>query len=129
MDRRILFYDGACPMCNHMVLWLLKREVKNEVFFAPLEGITAQKVLGKDYEELIEMDTVVFAEGPEVYVRSDAAIQAILHTKYYSWLGWIIKLFPSRLRDMVYVWISKHRRQLWKTCPLIPGEYRARFLD
>ena len=116
-------------MCNRMVLWMLKREVKEEIFFAPLEGDTAVKILAEDYEQLMKLDTVVFVDETQVYVRSDAAIQALCYTRYFAWLGGAMKIFPRTMRDAVYVWIAERRKRIWSTCPVIPNKFRQRFLD
>ena len=63
MSKHLLFYDGSCGLCDHIVQFLLKVDLKRQFVFAPLQGKTAAEVLkdlpivyrGADSLVLVEM--------------------------------------------------------------------------
>ena len=63
MNNPLVFYDGHCPLCNQAVAFLMKIDPKKQFVYAPIEGEIAPKVLGKNYETLKGMNTIIFMEN------------------------------------------------------------------
>lgn len=107
MMRNIVFFDGVCHLCNGFVDSIISRDKKHFLFFAPLQGSTAEQILSTNDRE--KLDTIVYFSSGKTYYRS-AAILKIL-----SSLGGIYKIFsiawliPSPLRDIIYNLIAKNR--------------------
>lgn len=107
MTRNIVFFDGVCHLCNGFVDSIISRDKKHFLFFAPLQGSTAEKILSPNDRE--KLDTVIYFSAGKTYYRS-AAILKIL-----SSLGGIYKIFsiawiiPAPLRDIIYNLIAKNR--------------------
>ncbi|MEM9863097.1 MAG: DCC1-like thiol-disulfide oxidoreductase family protein [Myxococcota bacterium] len=55
--------------CQKSVQWLLDHDTEGKLRFAPLQGETAQPIL-EAHEELKDVDSVVYVEGDEAFVRS-----------------------------------------------------------
>ena len=45
MNESIVFFDGPCTLCQKSVQWLVRNEKSQSLKFAPLGGVTAQKLL------------------------------------------------------------------------------------
>ena len=128
----LLLYDGACGFCAASVQWVLRRDRRGTLSFAPLQGTTAAPILAR-HPELAAVDSVVWVgEGGEVLVRSAAALAVARYLEG----GWAVvarlgALIPTGLRDRCYDLIARHRHRLLgrDAACLVPGpEERARFL-
>ena len=43
--RHVVFYDGVCGLCDRTVRFLLRRDRRDRLRFAPLQGEVARKLL------------------------------------------------------------------------------------
>jgi predicted DCC family thiol-disulfide oxidoreductase YuxK len=126
----IVFFDGACGLCNRLVDLLLRLDRRRRLRFAPLQGATARARLP---QEAAGGDAlVVLADG--VVHRESGAVAVILGQLGGAWriLGEGLRLVPGPVRDGVYRWVGR-RRYRWfgwgGGCRRpSPGE-RGRFLD
>ncbi len=126
----VLFFDGVCGLCDATVHWLLDRDRRSVLRFAPLQGETAAAVLPAADSQNLRSVVLVDADG--VHRRSAAAIRTLRHLggKYrtFARLLWLI---PGPLRELGYMFISKIRYRLFGKRDLCrlprPGE-NERFL-
>lgn len=129
-DRKILFFDGVCNLCNVFVSFLVERNVKKQIFFSSLQGKAAQEKLPRGLIDNLE--TVVFLEGKSLYVRSDAAIRVLMELGG-GWRALSVLLYiPKPVRDFIYMLISRNRYSLFgkkETCRLPSSEEKEMFLD
>ena len=127
----ILFFDGVCGLCNHVVDWVLRNDRRGSVRFSPLQGETAQQRLPDGDRE--RLDTVVFVESDRITRRSTAIVRLLSHLGgVWTVLAWLLWLIPWPLRDVGYRLVSKLRYRLFgkkETCRLPTPDERARFLD
>ncbi|BDG10814.1 thiol-disulfide oxidoreductase DCC family protein [Anaeromyxobacter paludicola] len=128
---RLVLYDGECGLCRRSVRWLLARDPRGRLRFAPLQGETA-RALGVAPREL---ETVLLVEvGPggaaAVHERS-AAIARALGALGGGWAlaGRALRLAPRPLADAGYRLVAAHRHRLGPAACALPGpDERARFL-
>lgn len=132
----LLLYDGFCGFCNRLVLWILARDRRGTLTFAPLHGPTGQAVLAR-HAGLAGVDSLVFVErfgepGETVSVRSDAALRVASYLGApWAWVG-AFRFVSRLLRDVAYDVFARLRYPLFgrlEACPLPPAEHRARFID
>jgi predicted DCC family thiol-disulfide oxidoreductase YuxK len=125
----LLFFDGECGLCDRAVHWTLNRDKRGVFQFAPLQGETAQRMLGTVAGQ--EFDTLVLVDGAGRHERSTAALRICLH------LGWpwrallVLWLVPRPVRDSVYDWVARNRKRWFggkEACRLPTPSERARFL-
>lgn len=128
--QTLVFYDGECGLCQKSVQWLLDNDGEGRLRFAPLQGETAADTLGEK-EELKGVDSIVFLEDGELYLRS----RAIFKIAAYLDPGWRwlrhFRVVPAFLTDLGYRFIAKIRYRVWgkaDVCRLPTAEERARFL-
>lgn len=127
----VVFFDGVCGFCNHSVNFLMARDVRRRLRFAPLQGQTATKTLPADMRE--NLSSLIYLHHGTTYVRS-AAVVRILRTLGgpWWWAGQALWLIPLPLRDLGYRLIARVRYRLFgkqETCRLPGPDERALFLD
>ena len=130
----LLLYDGTCGFCASSVQWVLQRDRRGTLLFAPLQGETARPILAR-HPELAGVDSVVWVEqgegGETVRVRSTAAIQVGWYLGgVWELLATLAVGIPAGLRDLVYDLIARHRHTLISdpACLLPTPDERTRFL-
>lgn len=131
LPRALVFYDGHCPLCHGTVRFLLARDRGGHFHFAPLQGPTAERVLGA---AAADSDTVVLVRDPEGSPRRferAAAVAEMLRDlpRPWPWVGAMLGALPRRLADWGYRQVARRRTLLgrYDTCPLPAPEHRARF--
>jgi len=119
-DAPILFYDGRCARCRWGVRWLLRGELKKRglerigLRFAPLEGETAQDLLGAEFEA----ESVILWQSGQLWTEDRAVIEA-LKASGHSIFAFMLNAVPHALRRTIYRWCARHRRRnVPEDCPL-----------
>ncbi len=125
-----VYFDGYCNLCNRFIDFLVRRDKKRRLRFAPLQGKTAQAQLPPTYTH--SPGTVVLADGDMIYTESSAALLTIASLGgIYSVAEWLL-IIPPPLRNWVYRRVANNRYSLFgkrDTCRLPTVEERAQFLD
>ena len=132
---RILFYDGDCGLCAQSVRFFLRTDRHKRICFAPLQGETAQSFLPANLRDAQCLSTVVYrrsdSDGQSLLLRSDAVARALIDVGgVWSYLGRLLRLIPSPLRDWGYNLIVKNRLKLFPddACALPTEQARERLL-
>ncbi|MBM3970882.1 MAG: DUF393 domain-containing protein [Planctomycetes bacterium] len=133
----VLFFDGVCGLCNRFVDFVLSRDRRGAIRFAPLQGDTAARVLSAEWRaagsEAQTFDTVVWLDSSSrEFYRSAAAVRVLWRLGRLWWLiGWLLWLIPRPLRDVGYRIVAANRYRLFgmkETCRLPSPAERERFL-
>jgi predicted DCC family thiol-disulfide oxidoreductase YuxK len=129
----VVFFDGVCNLCNGTVQFLIDRDKRELLRFAPLQSEAAKAMLeGRDLDRTREsLDSVLLLEGDTLYARSDAALR-IARRLSGAWpVLYVLILVPRFLRDAIYDFIAR-RRYRWfgrtEACRVPTPALRARFL-
>ena len=126
MSNPIVFYDGDCGMCNGFVQFLLVRDHRQLLRYAPLQGSTAQQLLPPAATQ--NLDSMAYSEAEMVYYRSTALLRSIGRLGGLWALALVLLLIPTLLRDSIYDFIAKRRKRFAVHCHLLSAEQRALFL-
>lgn len=126
--QRILFFDGECNLCNGFVDFMLRHQTKVEIKFAPLQGVTAKRLIpdaGKS------MASVIYLKDGQAYQNSTAVLSALTDLGGLWTVVCVLKLIPPFLRDALYRFIAR-RRYLWfgrRSCRVPTPAEKVHFLD
>lgn len=126
---RILFFDGVCNLCNSSVDFVIRRDKKRLVHFAPLQGNTA-KGLGLFSEN--GFDSLVYYRFGEKLNKSEAALAIAKDIGGILHLFRILYVIPKKIRDKMYDYVAKNRYKWFgkkSTCRIPSVQERALFLD
>jgi predicted DCC family thiol-disulfide oxidoreductase YuxK len=132
-DRReitaLVLFDGVCPLCHHMVQWIIRHDPAGIFRFAPLQSTLAQKYI----KEMKTPDSVVLLEKGQMYMESTAVLHICKHLQGFWKVAYLFLLLPQWVRDPIYRWIAKNRYRWFgkKESCIIPAtdEVSSRFLD
>lgn len=126
----LLFFDGVCGLCNRTVDFLLPRDRKQKIWFAPLQGETARRELSN--EDVTDLNTIVLKTPQALYKRSAAVVRLLwLLGGGWSACGTLLWLIPWPLRDLGYCLASLSRYRLFgkrEACRIPTEAERSRFL-
>lgn len=126
----IVYFDGFCNVCNHFVDFLIRRDRKHKLRYAPLQGRTAMNNLPA--AAVKSVSSMALQDGSRVYYESAAAIRSIAYLGGVYWLMRLFLLVPPFIRDRVYRWVADHRYLFAgrrDTCRMPTQEEREMFLD
>ena len=138
VDVTLVFYDGLCGLCNRLVRFLLLRDRRGVLRFAPLQGEHAQRELVPHGFDPRDLDTVIViarwqSDQQRILTRSRAVLYAMRRLGgTWSALASIGMLVPAALSDPIYAFVARRRYQVFgrfDACPLPRPEWRNRFLD
>ena len=132
---RILFYDGDCGLCAQSVRFFLKIDRHKRLSYAPLQGETAQGCLPANLRNGQSLSTVVYRrsdyDGQSLFLRSDAVAHVLIDVGgIWGYLGRLLRLTPTPLRDWAYNLIAKNRLKFFPNgaCVLTMEQARERLL-
>ena len=127
--KRIIFFDGVCPVCNGFVDYVLKKDSKNYFQFSSLQSEFTKSHLALQYQGL---DTVILMENEQVYLRSTAVLRILLQLGgHWTALAIFASVIPRVVRDMIYDLVAKNRYRVfgkYETCRIPTAEEKARFI-
>lgn len=128
----ILFYDGECSFCNKTVQWVIKRNPTASVYFASLQGETAQSLLYEQHQLNKSIDSLILYKNDRLYLYSDAALELVKEFNMFWKLLYVLKIIPTFIRNGVYKGFAKRRYKWFGTadvCQLPAPHIRKRFID
>lgn len=135
----VVFFDGVCGLCNCFVDFVLSRDRRETIRFAPLQGETASHLqlttlfATRSSSDAPVFDTVVWLDDAETMFVRSAAVARVLWQLGGIWslLGTLLWLIPQPVRDLGYRLISANRFRLFgrkESCRLPSVSERRRFL-
>lgn len=126
----IVFYDGECGFCARSVGWVLRHD-RNHVFrFAPLQGSTAERLIGRA-EGTPDTWSMILYDDEGRFDRSTAALRILRRVGWGGFLPALGLAIPKFLRDPFYRLIAKVRYRIWgkvNACSIPTEEQRQQFL-
>lgn len=126
----ILFFDGYCNLCNGLVDFLIQRDQKKLIHFAPLSGSTAEDLLSTELRK--KVDSVILYYQGRLYLRSTAAIWTLSLLGGAWKLILVLFIFPAFMRDPIYKLIARNRYRWFgkkEHCRIPNEDEKERFLD
>lgn len=129
-QHAIVLFDGDCAFCNASVLWIIRRNPRDTLRFAPLESPEGKRVLGSRAVADTN-NTMVLIDATGVYTCSTAALRIASHlTQPWALLGACGLVIPRSIRDAVYRMIARNRHRVFAAavCEVPTPELRRRLL-
>lgn len=128
--NRVVFYDGDCLLCSKTIQFLLKKDKRRTLRYAPQQGETFKHfVIDK---EIASESSVIFLKDGAVYTKSSAALGIAKELPYPWKLLYAFIIVPGFIRNLLYDLIARNRKTWFgKTDSCYRGskEYTGQFLD
>ena len=133
MNRKIIFYDGVCALCNWFVLFVIKIDRSGIFYFVAQESSTAKEIAQQSNVSFTPGESIVLLDESRgvLYQKSDAVLFVFATIGGLWHLARLAHLVPKIVRDYIYDLIARNRYRIfgkYDTCPLPPSELRSRFL-
>ena len=131
-EKKIIFFDGVCNLCNASVQFILKRDPKAYFRFASLQSETAREKLREFPQAPADISSILLLENGICYTRSSAALRIARRLSGVWPIFYAAMLIPRFLRDPIYDCIARHRYRWFgksESCSLPKPEWRGRFLE
>lgn len=127
---RIAYFDGVCTLCNGFVDFLIRRDRKARIRFAPLQGSTARARIPQMLT--VPPAYVIYEREGQILMRSAAAIHLLIDLGGIWKLAAILLVIPAVLRDPLYNLVARNRYRWFgkrETCRVPTEEEWERFLE
>jgi len=127
----IIFFDGVCGFCSKSLDWIIKADNREVFRYCTLQDEAGQE-MRKDVGRAEDMDTVIGLYQGRIFTKTDVTILICDHLGGgYKFLGGILRIIPSPLRNIGYNLIAKYRYNLMgkkEECYLPTPSLRDRFV-
>ena len=127
----IVFFDGVCNLCNGLVKFIIKRDLKNRILFSPLQSPLGQATLEKMKMDPEEINTVVYFSGDKLYLKSSAILQILKDMGGVWKLLFGLIVVPRFIRDFIYDLVARNRYKVFgkkESCMVPTPEVKERFI-
>lgn len=134
-DSGVVLFDGVCNLCNSAVQFIIRRDPRAKLKFAPLDSPTARGLLGSAEFTGSLPDSIILVEGgPDsrrITTQSTAVLRIAKRLRGPWPLAYALIVIPKPLRDWAYRFIARNRYRWFgkrESCMLPTPELRDRFL-
>ncbi len=127
----IVIFDGVCNLCNATVLFLIKYDVQENLYFVSLQSETGKRYIN-EYAIPNNINSVVFIKQNQVFKKSDAIIEIVKLLKGWPRMLSYFSILPSRVRNVFYDLIAKNRYSIFgkkESCSIPNEAHKKRFLS
>ena len=109
--KGIIFFDDDCLLCNRTVLFLLKKDRKKVLQFAPIGGSTFTSLNLESISS--NKNSVIYLKNGQTSLRSTAMLN-ILYELPFPWkLAIIFSIVPRSIRDFFYRYVANNRHRFF----------------
>jgi predicted DCC family thiol-disulfide oxidoreductase YuxK len=126
----LVLFDGECGFCQFWVRFMINRDPREHLLFAPLQSDLAANILNSA-SEIDRYETIIFYQDGRIYYYSEAALR-IASELCFPWnLFGVLRLTPRFIRDPIYRFIAKRRHSFSKrqACPIPSEKEQERFIS
>jgi predicted DCC family thiol-disulfide oxidoreductase YuxK len=130
-QQPVILFDGVCNFCNGAVNFVIKRDKKARIQFAPLQSEKGRLFARQHGFTQEDMKTFVFIEEGKVYTKSTAALRVCRYLGFLWPLCYGFIIVPKFIRNGIYDWVAKNRYKWFgkkEMCMMPTPEVRTRFI-
>jgi predicted DCC family thiol-disulfide oxidoreductase YuxK len=132
-SHHIFFYDGVCGLCDRTVHFLLSRDRRDRLRFAPLQGAVAAEMLPPLGGRPEDLDTMYLVTSDGRLLQKSRAVLFAVAALGGLWsLVSVFRIVPRPIADAVYSFVAGVRYRIfgkYEACQIPSREERARFLE
>jgi predicted DCC family thiol-disulfide oxidoreductase YuxK len=131
-QQPVILFDGLCNFCNGAVNFVIKRDTKAVIQFAPLQSGKGRLFLRQFNLPPFDMKSFIFIEDGKMYMQSTAVLRVCRHLKGLWPLLYGFIIVPKFIRDGIYNWMAKNRYKWFgmrEQCMIPSPEVRSRFIS
>lgn len=130
--KKLILFDGVCNLCNASVLYVIKRDKKNQFMFAPLQSNIGQQIIKKYNIDTSKIDSILlYTPENKLFYKSTAALKIALHLGFPINLLSVFLILPAFMGNWCYDFIAKNRYKWFgkkDQCMIPTPELKSKFL-
>ena len=125
LNKKIIFFDQDCLICNRFVNFILKHEKQPECYFSHITGKAAEIL------NIQDLNSIVLWDKNQIYYRSSATIRILYSLNFFNKLiSIILFLCPKPIRDIGYRVFAHYRNKiLSSSCHISTQTLEQRILE
>jgi predicted DCC family thiol-disulfide oxidoreductase YuxK len=131
-NKKIILFDGICNLCNSSVQYVIKNDKKDIFRFVSLQSDLGKKIIQHIGIDIAKCDSIILYEpGIAYYYKSEAVFKISNELGGWHIFLNILKLFPVKIRNILYDYIAKNRHQWYgksDSCMIPNKEILSKFL-
>ena len=126
----IIVFDRECGFCNKMIMLIAKSDINNHFRFTSSGNSFGKNLLEKFQIRGLDQSTLILIEEGNIYTKSMAIRKILLKISKYKIIGFLLFFIPKKISDMIYDFISKHRKGLIRNnvCKVANFEITKKFI-
>ena len=133
-DKKLILFDGVCNLCNSSVLYVIKRDKKNQFMFAPLQSEVGKHIIAKFNIDTNTVDSIILynPEKDKINYKSRAALKVSSQLGFPVNILSIFLIIPSFISNWVYDFIARNRYKWYgkkDACMIPTPELKSKFLE
>lgn len=131
-NKKIVFFDGLCNLCNWSVEFLIHIDKKNSLYFSTQQGELFNSPLIQNLIRLEPNQSIIFCNNNTLFYKSNAVIQILAQVGGAWKLAYLLLIIPRPLRDFCYDIVAQKRYQWFgkrQQCRLPTEKERTKFLN
>ena len=131
-DKKIILFDGVCNLCNGAVMFIIRRDGRDQFRFAALQSKPGNRIVNKYGIDTSKTDSVILVEEENYFVKSAAVLKIARNLSGGYPLLYGLMIFPKAIRDWIYDVVANNRYQWFGKrgeCMVPTQELKAKFLD
>jgi len=124
-DDRVLLFDGECNLCHGLVRFLIRADRQGKILLATVQSAEGQAILDGLGLPTDRIDSIVYLEQGQYWLRSAAFFQAMRQLGWPFRLLALARFLPPRLADAFYNLVASNRYRLFgrNEGTALPGEH------
>jgi predicted DCC family thiol-disulfide oxidoreductase YuxK len=131
-ENPVVLFDGVCNLCNGFVQFVIPRDPDGTLKFASLQSDVGQELLVAHDLPTDSLNSLVFVENGDCYVKSAAVARIAAHLNGLYPLLSVLNYLPRPIRDRAYDFVAARRYQWFgqkDQCMMPTGDVQSRFLE
>jgi predicted DCC family thiol-disulfide oxidoreductase YuxK len=128
---KVILFDGVCRFCTGWSRFIIQADTKHIFKLAALQSPAGQDILTALQMPCDRFDTLVYLDGQQAYIKSDAVLGIALHLPWpWRWVA-TFRIIPKPFRDWLYDQVASRRYQLFgqfDRCLMPTPDHEQRFL-
>ncbi|KAA3606520.1 MAG: DUF393 domain-containing protein [Calditrichaeota bacterium] len=128
---KIVFFDGVCNLCNSSVDLIIRKNEKENLYFASLQSDFAKVFFEKMNFKSEDLKSIIFYSEGNFYNNSTAVLKICKELSGICFFFSFFEFLPEGLRDFFYKVIAKRRYKFFgkqETCRIPTKSEKSRFL-
>ncbi len=129
---KIVFFDGVCNLCNSSIDLIIRKNRKENLYFASLQSDFAKDFFERMNFRNENLKSIIFYSEGRFYNKSTAVLKICKELNGIYFFFSFLEILPKGFRDFFYEAIAKRRYKIFgkqDTCRIPTKSEKSRFLE